>query len=690
MKITSKKLSIYSKFLQVNIRKRRSTYTVQINSMTRLPLRLIHRTSVDPGLCILSFDYMCPDYLDYIGVVIGEQNTFIRNVDATCGWKSVSIDLSDRMKGLNHFLSRKNQQSIQLCIIPFPIAQATTVRLRNIRLRSRSTEEEQIARKKQKYADRPQNDILDPADYLYATHFPCELLSISTDADHIHITGNTTAMEFPCFLCEIPMFNDFSSESFLPVQSINGTVRPFRVMVDRIAEINGKPYDRIYSRWVLAVKTQDRFFICSHPRYSEHVQLGFSFLKPAPKNKKGLGDFTCNQFVTDLDDLGISFLTLNIRLNTFLRSHPEPNTIPFEYNGITYYADRKQIERYDHVTREAAKRKIVVSAIILVYPRSMSTDKTIGMLLEHPQYQQIGAYTMPNMTNWESFNLYAAAIDFLAARYNRPDGRWGRIHRWIVHNEADAGGVWTNMGNPTVYQFMDAYVKSMRLIYYTVHQYDRRPEVFISLTHYWNRVCEMPGCFLPLKLLELLNVYSRIEGDFRWGIAYHPYPEVLWNPKSWQDPNAKFSTDTPLITMKNIEVLNAWCKNASTFYEGRYRRTIMLSEQNPNSPDYSRKALDEQAACLAYVWKKLATCDAIEAYIAHSWIDARFEGGLKTGLRKYPDDPDDPYGPKPAWYLYRDLDTDQENKACEFAREIIGIDDWNDIICPPSQIQTKP
>ena len=73
-------------------------------------------------------------------------------------------------------------------------------------------------------------------------------------------------------------------------------------------------------------------------------------------------------------------------------------------------------------------------------------------------------------------------------------------------------------------------------------------------------------------------------------------------------------------------------------------------------------------------------CDGIDAYIAHSWIDARFEGGLKTGLRKYPDDESDPFGCKPSWYLYRDLATEREKESCEFAKKIIGIEDWAEII----------
>ena len=60
--------------------------------------------------------------------------------------------------------------------------------------------------------------------------------------------------------------------------------------------------------------------------------------------------------------------------------------------------------------------------------------------------------------------------------------------------------------------------------------------------------------------------------------------------------------------------------------------------------------------------------------------DTHFEGGLKTGLRKYPDDKDNPYGCKPSWYLYRDFATEKEEESCLFAKKIIGIQNWSEII----------
>ena len=242
----------------------------------------------------------------------------------------------------------------------------------------------------------------------------------------------------------------------------------------------------------------------------------------------------------------------------------------------------------------------------------------------------------------------------------------------------NSGGIWTNVGDKTAVEFMEMYHKSMRLIYYTARKYDANAEVLISLDHHWSKAFFEKGCYSAVELLNLLKDFCSAEGNFKWGVAIHPYPENLVDPKSWLDKRAVHSPNTPLITFKNLEVIDAWIKNPDNFYEA-HKRTLLLSEQNPNSIDYSETALTEQAAGLAYAWKKVMACDGIDAYIAHSWIDARFEGGLKTGLRKYPDDRNDPYGCKPAWYVFRDAGTPKEDDAFHFAKEIIDISSWKEI-----------
>src|SRR5690625_7173595 len=115
-------------------------------------------------------------------------------------------------------------------------------------------------------------------------------------------------------------------------------------------------------------------------------------------------------------------------------------------------------------------------------------------------------------------------------------------------------------------------------------------------------------------------------------------------------------------------------------YKGREKRTLFLSENGTNSRTYEVKDLTDQAAGFAYAWKKLKNLDGIDAIQWHNWIDNRHEFGLRIGLRKFPDDEEDPGGPKPVWYAYQAAGTGREDEVFEPYKEVIGIDDWTEIM----------
>src|SRR5690606_16103807 len=121
----------------------------------------------------------------------------------------------------------------------------------------------------------------------------------------------------------------------------------------------------------------------------------------------------------------------------------------------------------------------------------------------------------------------------------------------------NAGWVWTNMGNTPPLLFMNDYHKSMRTVFYIARKYNAHARVFISLTHYWDRTSN-PRYYRASELLDILLSFSKKEGDFDWAIAMHPYPENLFNPKTWMDKKVDYTFQTPMITFKNIEVMDAW------------------------------------------------------------------------------------------------------------------------------------
>ncbi|MEN9020217.1 MAG: hypothetical protein GWQ05_09595 [Verrucomicrobiaceae bacterium] len=53
----------------------------------------------------------------------------------------------------------------------------------------------------------------------------------------------------------------------------------------------------------------------------------------------------------------------------------------------------------------------------------------------------------------------------------------------------------------------------------------------------------------------MVDYFAKEAKDFDWHLAFHPYPENLFEPRFWNDKPATTSADTPRITFKNLEVL---------------------------------------------------------------------------------------------------------------------------------------
>jgi hypothetical protein len=512
-------------------------------------------------------------------------------------------------------------------------------------------------------------------EYLGRT-FPCTVDHVAVDERQVTIEGKVGGDPGELFLAsagiEVPITRTDLFDIVEPIRpAADGR---FAVSVPR----HVGQHDRLLDRWAVVAKSAEGVSLRSHFRYADEVKAIGSPPWPTPRGKKGVGALWAGRPLSDLDDLGISWATVNVVITPLLRGSPGAGRTSFEAFGRTWYADDRTVEHLDQSLLEAAKRQIIVSAIILVGQAKSAADPTIGKLLAHPDADPAGVYVMPNLTTAEGVQTYAAALEFLARRYTRADGRFGRIHHWILHNEVDAGWTWTNAGDKSALEYIDLYQRSMRMAHLIARQYDPRAKAFISLTHHWAKPGG-PRFYAGRELLDGLIEFGRAEGDFDWAIAFHPYPQNLGNPRVWEDRRVNFTFDTPQITFKNIEVLDAWVGRPSAMYLGRQVRTVHLTEQGLNSRDYSEKSLRDQAAGMAYAWSKIEGLPTIEAFDYHNWVDNRGEGGLRIGLRRFPDDKEDPQGKKPIWEVYRAAGTADEAAVFEPYKGVVGVKDWKDV-----------
>jgi hypothetical protein len=512
---------------------------------------------------------------------------------------------------------------------------------------------------------------------------PGMIESVSVTDDSVVITGRVGAADGPIDLADVPMDRLMDDPGrFETLDRVTPAADgSFVVTLPRFRERSGLRYDRLVSRWQLARPGDGGHAAHSHARYADEIACRSPALAPAaPTSKKGLGGWHVGRVPgapDELRELGIAAVTVNILIHSLVSLEPGPNTTPFQWQGRTYHAREDALARLDQSFLEAAKHEAMVSAILLVANPARGGDAVVR-LLGHPDAVKEGTYAMPNVTSEEGIALYGAILDLMAGRWSRPDGKYGRVHHWIVHNEVDAGWVWTNVGEKPAVVYMDLLHRSMRLTHLIARQYDPHARPFLSLTHHWAEAGNERWYGSRRMIRELVR-FGEAEGDFPWALAHHPYPQNLFNPRTWEDHQATFSFDTLKITPKNIEVLDAYMKLPRYLYRGEVR-PIHLSENGFNSKDYSDRELRDQAAGMAMAWKKIRDLSAIESWQYHNWVDHRNEGGLRIGLRKFPDDADDPFGKKPIWQLYRALGTADEDRACAPYLEVIGIKSWDEVI----------
>ena len=146
--------------------------------------------------------------------------------------------------------------------------------------------------------------------------------------------------------------------------------------------------------------------------------------------------------------------------------------------------------------------------------------------------------------------------------------------------------MWHNLGEADLDTVARQYTAELRLAWLAIRQHSAAPGVFVSLTHSWTR----PNSQLRLRntagkdLLDRLTTLSREGGDFGWDVAYHPYPQNLFEPRFWNDRLAMFGYDTPMITFKNIELLPAYLRRPEMLGPDETPRRVILSEQGLHTP----------------------------------------------------------------------------------------------------------
>lgn len=447
----------------------------------------------------------------------------------------------------------------------------------------------------------------------------------------------------------------------------------------------GTADDRLYSKFVVAVFDGQEYTQVSNTAYvtnPEAVAKHRDAYRMA-QNKKGLLIETTPGMVADAFELGVNHVNINIPFNRLLGSG-----IDYTYDGKTYHFNKDLVSTYDTVIRRMSEKSMTVTAILLndwnegtpqlIYPGV--TKQAAGRAL----------YYGFNASTEEGYETIKAIASFLAERYSSMATPYGKVSNWVIGNEVN-NQYWNYMGEMELDQYVKEYERAFRVFYTAIKSTSQNDRLFFSTDYYWNSASpDGPYSYPARQFIDRFADLAGAGGPMDWGLAYHPYPVPMTEPEFWDDDQTgKVTGDisTPILNLKNLQVLTDHMQEAQLRQADGSVRHIILSEQGFTSTSATRgEDQNLQAAAIAYAYYIIDSNPYIDAFIMSRQVDAPPEVAASQSYGLWKCDMNKPNDivattRKKSWEVYKNIDIRTRTlETTEFAKEIIGISSWSDVI----------
>lgn len=456
---------------------------------------------------------------------------------------------------------------------------------------------------------------------------------------------------------------------------------------------------KLYSKFMVAYKKANGSYEgISYASYITNPEAvaTYNYSFPTGKTKKGLLVETSMGAVTDAKELGVEYTNVNIPYNHLLvTGNSGGEKINYTYDGTTYYFNKPVIEFYDEFISGLTRQGIIINAILLngansAVPELISSDITVS---------DSRFYYNFNVDTPEGVRALKAITKFLVERYSSDTNKdkYGQIVNWIVGNEIDSDKIWNYAGNRTLESYTREYTTAFRIIYNIARSTYSNARVYVSLDYFWNK--NAYNLYTGKDILNTMQTIVSQEGAMDYNIAYHPYPNPLTEAVFWDDGeissganNSLVTSDSEnseIITMNNLSVLtNYLSRNSMKNADGSTKRVI-LTEQGftstqSSSGDYGKLSAEEQeklqAAAYAYAYYLAESNSGVDSFVISRQVDSVDESGdgLTFGLWKMKNQM--PSSRKMVWNVFKYIDTDKSLEVTDFAKSVIGINNWSQVV----------
>lgn len=438
--------------------------------------------------------------------------------------------------------------------------------------------------------------------------------------------------------------------------------------------------DRLYSRFVVAVWDGNKYIPVSKPHYitnPEAVAANKSKFND-PLTKKGL-NIELNM-LGDAFELGVKHVATNISFHQILGQG-----IDYQYDGKMYHFDANVIKGYDDTISALSGKGMTVTAIIL----NGWNPSTPDLIYPGTKKSSNAFYYLFNTATPEGFEQTRAIASFLAERYNGSNPNHGKISNWIIGNEIN-NQQWNYVGARDLTSYVQAYQNAFRVFYTAIKSTSANDRVYYSLDYNWNNEIDNKLKYGGRQIVDTFNSIANQQGQMDWGLSYHPYPCPMTEPEFWDDDKTgliKNDFNSPVINFKNLTTLTDYMAQDSLKSPTGQVRHIILTEQGFTAKTQSGQDVSQvQAAAYAYSYYMVDSNPYIDAYILSRQVDAPLEvrSGLAFGLWACDmNKGDDIVATKrrKIWQVFHDIDKKKSTlETTEFAKSIIGIQKWSDVV----------
>lgn len=430
----------------------------------------------------------------------------------------------------------------------------------------------------------------------------------------------------------------------------------------------------VFRKFVVAIKKDGKYVAVSKPHYITNPEAvaRYKHNGEKPSSKKGLLVDPNKLRTSELDDLGVKHAAYNIPVSRILgesNSEIYP-TINYTYNGKHYAFNGQVMSEYDLVFSILTSKNIEITAIILndispAYPQLLHPLSRSGL--------GSAPYYAFNGTNEAGVEYIAAVGAFLAERYSGTANGRGLVSNWVIGNEINARKEWNYMEYVSLEAYVREYAKAFRVFYNAIKSINAASNIYISLDQQWDRNIINSKNYDSRDILDEFNRQIKEEGNIDWGLAIHPYNVPLTIPQIWAASKyVKDSADTSMVTMANINIVTDYLQQKEFLTDSGEVRSVTLSEIGYTS----QRGEELQAAALVYAYKVAEANPHVDSILFSRQTDAIEEmvDGLSFGLNH----PDGTH--KYAYNIYKYMDTEDQETYTNFAKSIIGISDWSQIL----------